>query len=177
MEVRYTLTLDDYIAFCMHRLRKDLWESRVFMVFWIGPPVFFAAVAVVLVFLDEWYYYSGAALSLIFGVGCAVMFPAEYRTRLERSIRKDEVRKGTRGVLGPITLILSEESLVEITETIRSECKWKDIKGVEEVGDWIIIQVSGHLSAIIPRLAFAHDEDYYAVRDFAFRKLADRQPD
>jgi hypothetical protein len=70
-------------------------------------------------------------------------------------------------VTGPIRLILSEESLVEITELTRTEARWRDMDGIEEVGDYTFIMVTGMTAAILPRRGFEREDDYLSVRDFA----------
>ncbi len=95
------------------------------------------------------------------------LFPAGYRRWLTNSFRTYATKREMRGVIGPIRLILSDELFVEITETTRSEAKWRDMAGIEEVDGYTFILVTGMTAVIIPRKAFMPEEDYYRVRDFA----------
>ncbi len=79
-----------------------------------------------------------------------------------------------RGMIGPITLILSEDRLVEITETTRSEMRWEDMKGLDVSVDYTFIFVTGLSAAIVPRLGFDSDNEYEAVRDYAIARLKDQ---
>lgn len=94
-----------------------------------------------------------------------------YRRGSERSIRRYFREQGTRGVVGRITLVLTDEKLTYRTETVESVARWGDMKGVEVVGECTYIWVSGLQAAIIPRHGFEREEDYVAVRDFALAKL------
>ena len=82
---------------------------------------------------------------------------------------------GVRGVVGAITLILTDESLTEITETTRSEIKWKDMERVDEVGNHTFIMVNPLLAAIVPRHGFANEQDYVKVRDFVKARVGRQQ--
>jgi hypothetical protein len=81
---------------------------------------------------------------------------------------------GTRGTLGRITLILTAESLVEITETTRTEVRWKDIAGVDEVGEYTFIFITGLSAVTLPRHGCDTDDDYRAARDFALAQVVQR---
>ena len=76
-----------------------------------------------------------------------------------------------RGVIGRITLVLTEESMIERTETVVSASRWQDMKGAELVGDCVYVYVTGLSAAIIPRHGFEREEDYDAVKEFVMRKL------
>ena len=79
---------------------------------------------------------------------------------------------GGRGIIGERGLSLSEELLVAVSETFRTEVRWENMTGVEVVGDTTYIFISGISALILPRHGFDSDAEYEAVRDFALRKLA-----
>jgi hypothetical protein len=67
------------------------------------------------------------------------------------------------------------DTLVEITEIGRTEVRWENMKGVDDAGDRTYIFVTGMLASILPRRGFDSDEEYFAARDFAMRKLVDER--
>lgn len=175
MEVRFTVTLDDSVAFTLHAVRKSGVGRGAFRLVWIGGTLLFVAGAVGVLQLN-----SEEAEALAFGLGLgavawAVVYPFIYRATIEHNARTYANNMGTRGIVGEITLILSEESLVEITEVGRSEARWENMHSVEEVGDYTYIFVTAGLASILPRHGFASDAEYEATRDFAMRKLVDER--
>ena len=174
MEVRYTLTVDEYVAFCLHAHRRSGVGRGSYFVAWVAAPIFCVIGASWLLMLNQEVAAMAAVLLVVIGCVFAAVYPFVYRAQVERSVRAYAEKVGTHGITGPITLILSEESLTEITATTRSEVKWANMQGIEEVGDRTYIYITGASAAVLPRFGFEADEDYEAVRDFAMRKLADR---
>jgi hypothetical protein len=172
LDVSYTTTVDDYVAFSLHMWRKSKVGRGAYLVGWLLPPMLGllgAAIAVA---------WNGPTVVVAACVGgavlAAVMYPRSYRRWSTRYVRAFAKKLGTQGVIGPTRLILSDESLVEITEKTRSEARWRDMEGIEEVGDYTFILVTGMSAAIIPRHAFEREDDYHRVRDFARARVGSR---
>jgi hypothetical protein len=164
VEVAYTLTLEDYIAFNLHLFKKTKMPRMPFQI----------ALAIVLFLIGA----GGLAASLMRGkdlvmtavsvlILCSSTFPVTYPIWIAHQIRVYVKKLGTHGVTGPMRLILSDESLVEITETGRTEAKWRDMLGVEEIDSYTFIRITGLSACILPRAGFASEEEYTRVRDFA----------
>jgi hypothetical protein len=167
VEVSYTTTLDDYVAFSLHTFKRSPSMKRRFVAAWVLVPLAFLLLAAMVWGSDRFVAFSLAAG----GVGAAILHPFLYRKNLERAVRAYAQDLGARGVIGRITLVLTDESLTERTETTQSVARWQDMKGVEVVGDCTYIWVTGITAAIIPRHCFEREEDYEAVREFAVAKL------
>lgn len=114
----------------------------------------------------------GAVITTVVSVAVSIHFHRDYSRSVAQDMRDYILQQGLYGPVGTITLIISEESLVEIAETARTEVKWTDMERVEEVGDATYILINPESFAIWPRVGFDRDEDYDAARDFAFRKVA-----
>jgi hypothetical protein len=171
MEVTYTTTMKDYLAFNRHIVRRSavLWRLVVFE--WIALTVVLGYGATALAINgDVWLALISAALCLL----SAAFFPSLLWTFLNWLNWANARRTGTRGVIGRITLVLNQETLLEITETTRTEARWKDIKGAEIDGDYTFIYVTGLSAAILPRHGFSSDKEYQAVQEFALARMEQR---
>lgn len=173
MEVRYTLTLAEYVECAFHAYRKARVGRASYVLVWLIVPILCSGVA-----MGMWQY-GGAMRPVAIGLALAaaaflIVYPFLHRAAIRRNLRACAEQAGTQGVTGPITLVLSEESLTEITETGRSEVKWAEMKGIEVVGERTYIYASGTSASVLPRSGFATAAEYEAVRDFALRKLADK---
>jgi hypothetical protein len=171
VEVSYKTTLDDFVAYTWHMWWKSKTARRGFLSQWLALPAVGLVAAGTLLAAGSWVG-SGvsAGLSLLY----AVVFPFSYCRSAKNGIREYAKELGGRGVIGSIRLILSEESLVEITELTRSEARWRDMQGIEEFGDYTIILVTEMTAAIIPRHGFERDEDYFCVREYARERIKGR---
>jgi YcxB-like protein len=172
VEVTYTTTIDDYVAWNMHSLKRSKSMTLRFVLNWVMPPLLCGIVAVV---LGEGYPLL-AVLLAISGVLYAVSYPFVYHAMVSSAVRAYAQDLGTQGVIGRLTLILEEDTLTERTKSVQSVARWRDMKGMEVVGDCTYIYVTGLLAAIIPRHGFERPEEYEAVRDFALGKLTNPVP-
>lgn len=168
MEVTYTVTLDDFTAFSLYSLRRSPSLVRRLRVGWLGPPVLFAGLAA--------FRWSGndPERAILFDTLAAVWLvahPLLTRALVTRSVQAFTRDHGSRGVLGPTILVLTEDSLTERTETVQSVIRWQDMQGVEIDGDRTYVYVTGLSGAIISRQGFERPEEYDAVQEFVFSKL------
>jgi hypothetical protein len=176
VEVRFTVTLDDYVAYTLHVVRKSRVGRGPYLFMWLGLPLLCALGAVWALLHLENDKAEAIAFGLVCGaVACATIYPFIYRVTIEHNARTYARNMGARGVVGEITLVFSEESLLEITEVGRTEVQWEHMKGVEEVDDYTYIYVTGAGTSVIPRHGFASEAEYEAARDFAMRKLVDER--
>lgn len=168
MEVSYTTTLDDYVAYSWHLWRKSGAVRKNFLSDWLFLPALSFVGAAGLLACG---YVVSAGVCAAVAVLYVAVYPTMYRRWAKRYIRDYAKEQGGRGVIGRIRLILSEESLVEITELTRSEARWRDMHGIEEFDDYTIIMVTGMTAAILPRHGFEREQDYLLVKDFARKRI------
>jgi hypothetical protein len=168
MEVRYAVTLDDFVVFNLYITRKSGAGRGGYLTLWFGLPILLVLGAVQLV---QFNHEPAAFVLVALAVFWLFIFPSRYREGLARSTRAFVKNLGGRGILGERRLILSEGLLVAISETFRTEARWENMTGVEVVGEYTYIFISGISALILPRHGFNSDAEYEAVRDFALRKL------
>jgi hypothetical protein len=171
VEVRYTVTLEDFVALNLYLTRKSGVGRAGYLTVWLGLPLLCMVGAAQVLQHDNQPMAFGLMAVAVFTL---VIFPSSYRAALARNARAFVKKLGGRGIIGERTLILSEESLVAISETFRTEARWENMTGVDVVGDYTYIFIAGISALILPRHGCDSDEEYDAARDFALRKLADR---
>lgn len=125
MEVRYTLTLGDYAACCMYEVRNSGTGRRQYLFSWCIWPILCVGCVGVMCWAENPLVQLVAFALAVWAACVTVVFPFTYWPSRERNVRAYLRKKGMRGITGPITLILSDESLVVITETTRAEVKWE----------------------------------------------------
>jgi hypothetical protein len=172
MHVRYTVTLDDFVAFNLYITRKSGAGRPGYLIMWLVPPALGIAATVRLLQLDHLPLAIGLTGISLFWL---VFLPVRFRDALARNARAFVKKLGGRGIIGERGLILTEEMLVAVSEIARTEVRWENMAGVDVVGETTYIFISGISALIVPRRGFDSDAEYEAVRDFALRKLAGRK--
>jgi hypothetical protein len=167
MEVRYTTTIDDYVACCERMLWRSPSVRKRFALNWAVPTL--AGLGGAALLGSE---YPACCIGLIAAsLIHAVTFPMLAPERAERGIRRAIEEAGTRGLCGPATLLLTEDSLTVQSETAESTVKWRDMNGVEVVGEVINLHISGLQIVVIPRHGMENPECYPALRDYLVERL------
>lgn len=169
MEVSYTTTLDDYVAFNRRMYRKSKVSRQLYLLNWLALPLLCLAGVPPLAATDGMGIV--AVCLIVFGLLYAALFPAIHLLWFDACVRSYAKNLGVRGVVGPIRLILSDESMVEDTGVGRTEVKWRDMAGIDEIGDYTFILITGLSAAIVPRHGFDNEDDYLKVRDFARARI------
>lgn len=169
LEVAYTTALKDVVACTLRIQQSSPTFKRQYVVGWVVVPVAGLVAAVLVFFFVHWLF---VAPILVLATYYAIFYPLMHRRGAERSVRRYLQELGTRGLVGHVTLLLTDETLTYRTETVESVARWADMKGVKVVEDCTYILLSGLQVAVIPRHGFEREEDYAAVRDF----VADRLP-
>ncbi len=167
MEVSYTTTVDDYVAYNMHAIKRSPSLKRRLVLGWLFVPLWCWIGAALLFDGNP----TPAAVLAAAGVVYAVIHPFVQRASITSAFRAYAQDLGVQGVIGRIHLTLENDTFTERTELVQSVARWRDMRGVEVVGDCTYIYVTGLLAAIVPRRGFENPEDYDAVRDFAVAKL------
>src|SRR4051794_35456897 len=133
MEVRYTVTLEDFVAFNLYITRKSGVGRAGFLVIRFGLPLLCAAIAALVLQLESNAFTVGLVLGLCaLAVIWPFTFPSSYRSAQARNTRAFVKRLGGRGIIGERLLSVSEEKLIAVSETFRTEVRWENLTGVEE---------------------------------------------
>jgi hypothetical protein len=170
MEVTYTTTPEDYAVYCMHCNAKSKTSFHYYMVNWLLWPIAALVVAGYGHYFGEWRAITIATIILAAAV-MLVFYPLYYRLYLKGYIQTQMKELGGKGIIGTITLIANEDTLTEITETTRSEVRWKDIHRLDEVGDYTFIFVTPLNAAILPKHAFSSPSQYQEITSYARERL------
>jgi hypothetical protein len=173
MEVAYTLTINDLVRVAYRAWKSDRNHRIAYYAWWAILTVLIATGAAALSLRDDEWQLIGWFLALL-AVTFAAVYPFSVREQFFRRTRAALRRADLRGIVGRIALILTDETLTEVTDVTRSEARWADMLGVDAGEDYTIIQVTAALNATLPRRGFDSDEEYRAVRDFAVARIKPR---
>ncbi|MFO0928355.1 MAG: YcxB family protein [Gemmataceae bacterium] len=172
MEVSFTTTVDDHVAYQLHVLKRSRFIRRQQYLGWLVPPGVFSLLAFLLLFVEPVVAVIALAVSAVW----LLLFPF-----CQRACQRHALRSFIREIQGRekndhTSLVLTDERLSDQTGVVQILVRWQDMKGVEVVGDNTYIHLTGTLGILIPRRGFERAEDYEAVRDFAVAKLGKPSP-
>ncbi len=166
IDVKFRTTLEDYVAFCRHHYRHSRTARVRRLVGWLLPPLACLLYAASSLPRDGWN--SPLVLWLLAGaVAWLAVHPFIHNHLMDSYVRSYASEGGTRGVFGDIRLILSEEALVMVTETIRTEASWGDVHRIDDQGDYTFIYVTPLAAQILPRRGFESEQEYKQVKEYA----------
>lgn len=168
LEVTYLAKLSDLVESSMQILMRSQAGRRELVSKWVGLVGGFTALGLLLLIFLHWVPALACGLN---AVCCATLYPVLYSRGKERAIRQYLKSLGTEGVTGPVTLTLTEDTLTSRSETTTTTVRWRDMKGVQDLGDATFIQVNNLSAAVLPRRRFERGDEYDAVRDFALAVL------
>jgi hypothetical protein len=167
MEVSYTTTLDDFVAYNLYLYRKANMLRKPFIVCW--SALFVLGGILGLIFAENWAFRAYGVVILLFAFS-----PLAFPLMVARQVRDIARKRGGQGLLGPTRLILTDESLTELTSSGKTETYWQNMAGIDEVGDHTFISITGLTAVILPRHGFEQAADYERARDFAMARFKDR---
>jgi type IV secretory pathway TrbD component len=168
MEVTYTTTMDDYVAFNRYLSKRSPQTQTVILVgaFTVAVILILVGAVVALALATWWIVLVGVAAALL----AAAVYGPLFWPYFDRLVRAYAEERDRYGMLGLTTLILSEDGIVEITEVARSEARWANMHGIFVDGDRTYIMVTGMSCALLPRHGFNDPHEYDAATDFAIEQ-------
>ncbi len=175
LKVHYVRTFDDYVGFALHRgrglssLRWVVWYRRFWMLF-----LFAAVAAAEAYFLPRPFGIAVASVLAAVGIVLWVIIPKVIWRKVAAAVRSNVAELGYETTT--VELVLTEETLVMVDGAMRVEVRWDRMKNVEVVGDCTYINMVAGMAAVVVRHGFEEDRDYFAVRNFALRKLDGELP-
>jgi hypothetical protein len=176
MKITYELEKDDLIKNSKYTLKHNAILKRI----WIGYIVFIFVVnywPLIYLFIPEYWQRFDLVYLLKWLIYPTVSFAfyivvTPLLTKLINSInirhQANKHRYGD-GVLGQHTIILEEDSFVEITDVNESRHKWKSIFRLEDTKDYIFLFISPQNYLSIPKKYFASEADAENFLDEAKR--------
>jgi hypothetical protein len=133
MEVKYVVSMDDFVAFNRHVFAKSSATWMSYVVGWMSVPLLCLLLAGVLISFADLHWL--AIVLVVVGILAAAVYPLVYSYHIDYTVRALATQAGTRGLLGPMRLLLTDDSLAEISEAAKVEVRWESLQNVEVVGE------------------------------------------
>lgn len=155
----YELTLDDYIAFHLHMMKKlKNYRSTLFLYQYGFSFIFLAA----LLFFTRGETYDGlyavrvAVPFVIFAVISYFGGPKLLEFMIRKNVRA-AYKRGKITSRGPFTVHYDQKGLTYNTGIASGTYKWKNVENIEIADDYVFLFISGIEAITIPRRAFPDD--------------------
>jgi hypothetical protein len=170
MEVTYTTTVDDFVACHRHVLKRRTPFNWPFWGVWLLVPlgcvhwIVFHRTG----YPEHTFYASTAAILWL------LLYPLCHRVGHDHHVSEYARLLEQHGTIGPITLLLDEETLTERNPVVEARARWKTMYELDDLGDVTYVYVTGVYTAIIPRHGFQRPEEYESVRTYIRERFAAR---
>ncbi len=159
VEVEYELNVEDEVAF---RLYNYTYSRKLLRYMYLTACLSEILVATVLVVASGRPHFAFvfalsvlAALTLVYYLVSTSIF----RKRLRWTVIRDNGERPSK-LLGRQRLSVNAESVSEITPAGKSITRWNTVERVASTDQYIFIKVRGSVPYIVPRRAFASEEEF-----------------
>ncbi len=169
MEVEYTLTLDDYIAFQHYMMRTSPALRRPI---WMGYAAIVVLISLLFYFNEGWKSWENVLFSLAFLVGGLALYAWLVRSSAGYTARRLMKEGKNKGTFGQHTLKLGQDGVVETTEVGETRASWAGVERVTESETYIFIFLSSSMAHVIPKRSFAsatQAEQFYQLAQDYYR--------
>ncbi|MBJ8031528.1 YcxB family protein [Bacillus cereus group sp. N21] len=159
MQVEYTLTEQDFIAFNLHYARhsKMVKRSLVLQHYIVAIILFAVPLSVFLFGPPDYKSMDLPFIFLLAGVIWIVFYPKCFYKLIERNIKK-MLREGSYdNLIGKHNVQITDEGIIETNNGGETKLNWKGIEKVEENEAYIFIYVSSMSANIVPKHAFVQE--------------------
>jgi hypothetical protein len=152
MEVEYTLTPEDIVAFNRyHFMTSPHWRRS----YWMG--FFWGTLAAILLFivLSGWKSWWNALFPLVFWLAYLILYPLSVRRNINSFGQRMKKEGDNQAIWGKHRLTISEQELFEATEVGETRLRWAGVERVVENAGYIFIYVSTTSAHVIPKKFFS----------------------
>jgi hypothetical protein len=164
MQVQFTITLDDILAFNRYCVQHLPTYKRTYRTLLISVPVIFVLIALALsinTYRPPWLAWIIAFVAV---VAWPFIWPRRYQKTMDEFVMKTMQTGQNRSMLGVHTVTLSEQGLRATSEVSESSITWSGIERIEQDDQYIYLFVAATAAHIVPKRALVTMEqasDFY----------------
>jgi hypothetical protein len=170
MDVQFTITAEDLVAFKQHCGHTSLLVRNSFRGCLVAVPLLIG----ILIILSRpdlliWFVLAGIAWFLL--------VPLAWQRLVIGDVARVNANKIGPGILGQHTITISEQLLHEVTDVNNTKYAWGNIQGIEQTEQHVYIFTNMLCAHIIPKRAFATHEQaeaFYRAAQTYFHKARGR---
>ena len=151
MKLDYELTKQDYIAYNLFHMTYSKTARRLLRMQRYLIPVIFLLLPFFIARVSDiplWYW---MITFLITSIVWIFLFP--------KRMQKNIAGRVSKGLLGKRSLSLTEEGILEISESRESKSKWDAVENLVETQEYIFIYISSIMAYVIPSRAFTSEAE------------------
>lgn len=167
LKIHYELTLDDLVQYSLYHFFKESPSSRRGYLFrWLFPPCVAVATAAAVFWLltarKPLFGMAAVASSplLVFAVVHLLVYPSYFRRHYIAVVKRLYSEGRNRSLLGPHEVVLSAHSMQSKSELVETTYKWPAVEKIVATPDYAFFYASALSAIVIPRRAFASDEEF-----------------
>jgi hypothetical protein len=155
MEIEYTLTPDDAIAFQRYHFKASLSSRQFFL-----RRLFWGILASILVFIifSGWKSVWGVLAVLLFWLVYLLMIPLSIRWSINAFGKRMKKEGENKALWGKRRLTIDAQGLFEKSEVGETRLRWDGVERVVETADYIFIYVTTVSAHVIPKKSFQDKE-------------------
>lgn len=156
MRIKYGLTIDDLVAWSQFQARgsKTIRRLQLRAIVLIGI-ILLVASALVSHVAGTWVPFAfGSTVFVLF----TAIYPRLYQSALTRNTTQLYGESRNRGLLGPHTMELQDDGVLDRTEYGERKTYWKGIERIEVTERYVFIYLSSISAQVVPRFSITEGD-------------------
>ncbi len=159
MTIQYDLTKEDYIAFNMHHIKSSKTVKKTLFIQQYVLAIIYLIIPFILADITGESLMFWLIPFIIIFILWIAFYPRYFKGYMKKNIIKMLSEGKNENIFGPVSLILEETGVREVTRAGESKANWSSIERVEENQDYIFMYTSAVAAAIVPLRAFTNIEE------------------
>lgn len=132
MEIKYTLTEEDYINFNLFHLKNSKTAMNALKIQRLLIPILYLIVGFILAKVSEGPLFLWLSIFLLLGIAWYFFYPKYFYHSVMRRVRKMLKEGKNEGLLGEHLMTVSEEGIHDISSSGETSVKWPSIENFTE---------------------------------------------
>ena len=151
MEIRYSLTEEDYLNFNMFHIKNSKTAKRALNMQRFLTPILFIVASFVLSKVGNISFLGLFIAFFMVSILWIIFYPRYFYSYVIRNTKKMIKEGKNDGLLGEHCMIFSEEGIVDSTTTSETKVTWSGIKNIKEDTHNIYLYNSSVSAYILPK--------------------------
>lgn len=159
MELKYTLTEQDYINFNLFHIQNSKMATKALKIQRYTIPVLYLVLAYIFATIGDSSYILSFIIFSIFGILWFVLYPKFYYRTVIRNVKKMMKEGRNEGLLGEHHMLLTSEGIVDNNTTGETKVAWSGIQEVKEDKNYLYLYNSSVSAYILPKREITNLEE------------------
>lgn len=172
MKIKYDITKDDYIKFNLYHLESSPSVKKELIIHRFIIPLLLVGLSAAFYVLTGLPLYIGLPLFIGIGIVWAIYYPKFYKKNALKNVSKMVDSGFQSSGVSKNTINVLDEGIHSSSRAGQSINRWDEVKKIHQTDEHIFIYVTDKIAHVIPKRAFANEEEEKEFMEIINRNIA-----